>query len=59
MAQVTEKDLKVEIDDMRERFRNLKDDELFVAWFMKCFVTATEDEGVAALVGQESRRGPC
>ena len=35
MAQVTDKDLKIEIDDMRERFRNLKDDELFVAWFMK------------------------
>jgi len=51
MTQVTEKDLKVEIEDMRERYRNLKDDELFVAWFMKCFVTDTEGEGVASLVG--------
>ena len=39
MAQVTEKDLKTEVEDMRQRYRNLKDDELFVAWFMKCFVT--------------------
>jgi hypothetical protein len=36
---------------MRERYRNLKDDDLFVAWFMKCFVTDTEAEGVASLVG--------
>lgn len=51
MSLVTEKDLKAEIEDMRERFRSLKDDELFVGWFMKCFVTDTEAEGVAALVG--------
>jgi hypothetical protein len=51
MAQVTEKDLKAEFDDMQQRYRNLKDDELFVAWFMKCFVTDTEGEGVASLVG--------
>lgn len=51
MAQVTEKDLHLEVDDMRERYRSLKDDELFVAWFMKCFVTDTEREGVGALVG--------
>lgn len=51
MAQVTEKDLKSEVEDMRQRYRNLKDDELFVAWFMKCFITDTEGEGVASLVG--------
>jgi len=51
MGQVTAQDLKTEIDDMRERYRNLKDDELFVAWFMKCFVTDTEGEGVTSLVG--------
>lgn len=51
MAQVTEKDLTAEVSDMRERYRNLKDDELFVAWFMKCFVTDTEEEGMASLVG--------
>jgi hypothetical protein len=51
VAQVTEKDLKSELDDMRERYRSLKDDELFVAWFMKCFVTDTEEEAVGSLVG--------
>ena len=29
MAQVTEKDLKTEVDDMRERYPKLKEDELF------------------------------
>ena len=51
MAQVTEKDLKAEVEDMRQRYHALKDDDLFVAWFMKCFVTDTEGEGVASLVG--------
>lgn len=51
MAQVTEKDLKTEVDDIRERYHALKDDDLFIAWFMKCFVTDTEEQGVASLVG--------
>ena len=51
MSQVTEKDLKAEVEDVRERYRSLKNDDLFVAWFMKCFVTDTEEEAVASLVG--------
>ena len=51
MGQVTEKDLCAALDDIRERYRALKDDELFVAWFMKCFVTDTEEAAVASLVG--------
>ena len=46
MSQVTEKDLKAEVEDVRERYRSLKNDDLFVAWFMKCFVTDTEEEAV-------------
>jgi AIPR protein len=51
VSQVNNKDLKAEIEDMRERFPNLKADDLFVAWFMKCFVTNTEQDGIASLVG--------
>lgn len=51
MHNVTEKDLKAEIADMRERFPRLQDSDLFVAWFLKCFVTEKEDEAIAALVG--------
>jgi hypothetical protein len=51
MNNVTEQDLKTEIRDMRERFPRLQDSDLFVAWFLKCFVTENEDEAIAALVG--------
>ncbi|HOU22449.1 MAG TPA: AIPR family protein [Kiritimatiellia bacterium] len=51
MINTTEKDLKTEIADMRERFPRLQDSELFVAWFLKCFVTESEEEAIAALVG--------
>jgi hypothetical protein len=51
MQNVTETDLKTEIADMRERFPRLQDSELFVAWFLKCFITEKEDDAVAALVG--------
>lgn len=51
MTQVTAKDLKIEIDEMSDRHRALRPDDLFVAWFMKCFVTDTEQEAVVSLVG--------
>jgi hypothetical protein len=51
MQNVTEADLVGEIVDMRERFSRLQDSELFVAWFLKCFITEKEGDAVAALVG--------
>jgi len=51
MQTLTISDLKNEIAEMRERFPRLKDDALFVAWFLKCFVTEKEDDAIAALVG--------
>src|ERR1700728_4633683 len=51
MNNVTEQDLKTEISDMRERFPRLQDSDLFVSWFLKCFVTEKEEEAIAALVG--------
>ena len=51
MNTVTEQDLKTEIADMRERFPRLQDSDLFVSWFLKCFVTEKEEEAIAALVG--------
>ena len=51
MNNVTDQDLKTEITDMRERFPRLQDSDLFVAWFLKCFVTEKEEEAIAALVG--------
>jgi hypothetical protein len=57
MAQVTEKDLQHQLNDLRERYPKPKDDELFVAWFMQCFVTDTEAQGVSSLVGGSHDKG--
>ncbi len=51
MQTVTEQDLKNEIIEMRERFPRLQDSDLFVAWFLKSFVVAKEEEAIASLVG--------
>ena len=51
MANVSENDLKNEIGDMSERFPQLQDSDLFVAWFLKCLVTENEDEAIRSLVG--------
>jgi hypothetical protein len=49
---LTDKDLKRELDDLRERFHALQDDELFVAWFLRAFVTEDECAAVDALTGE-------
>jgi hypothetical protein len=51
MEKVSETDLKNEIADMRERFPRLQDSDLFVAWFLKAYVTEKEPEAIGALVG--------
>src|SRR5437763_8750765 len=51
MEKLNEKDLKNEIADMRERFPRFQDSDLFVAWFLKAYVTEKEPEAIAALVG--------
>lgn len=51
MLNVNDRDLKNEIRDMRERFPRLQESELFVAWFLKCFVTEREPDAIEALVG--------
>jgi len=43
---LTERDLKRELSEYRDRFPKLADDELFVLWFLRAFVT--EDERLAA-----------
>src|SRR5438046_8114778 len=51
MEKVSETDLKSEIADMRQRFPRLQDSDLFVAWFLKAYVTEKEEDAIAALVG--------
>lgn len=49
---LTENDLKRELDDLHERFHVLGDDELFVTWFLRAFVTEDECAAVDALTGE-------
>ena len=59
MAQTlaTEKDLRREIENWRERFPNLPDDHLFVLWFLRAFVTDDEKQAANALTGGAGDKG--
>lgn len=46
-----------EIDDLRERFPKLKDDELFVLWFVWAYLTEDPDRAAEALVGGSRDKG--
>jgi hypothetical protein len=48
---LTLKHLEQEVKDFRERFRHLTDDQLFVVWFLRAFVTERETEAADALCG--------
>ena len=48
---LTEKDLKIELDSLKEQFNNKKYDELFIAWFLRAFITENEEEAISALTG--------
>jgi hypothetical protein len=51
MHAATEKDLSRELADLRERYPKLADDDLFVLWFLRAFVTEDEQQAVDALTG--------
>jgi AIPR protein len=46
-----EKDLRKELSEFRERFPKLADDDLFVLWFLRAFVTDDETAAAKALCG--------
>lgn len=49
--QPSENDLKREIRELRERYPALRDDDLFVLWFLRAFVTEDEATAAAAVCG--------
>ena len=51
---LSEVELRRELDDVKERYPNLGDDELFVLWFLRAFVAEDEATAAKALCG-----GPC
>jgi hypothetical protein len=48
---LTEKDLARELGEFRDRYSRLADDDLFVLWFLRAFVTENESEAEKALCG--------
>jgi hypothetical protein len=47
----TEHDLRRELSEYRDRYPKLGDDELFVLWFLRAFVTESEEDAASALSG--------
>lgn len=55
--QLTERDLKRELVELQERFPKLSDDELFVLWFVRAFLTEHEEEAASSLTGGSGDKG--
>ena len=53
----TENDLRDQLNEMRESYPKLKDDELFLVWFLRAFITESEDEAVKSLTGVSKDKG--
>lgn len=54
---LTEADLRRELDEFKERYPKLADDELFVLWFLRAFVAEDEGSAAAALCGGPRDKG--
>lgn len=57
IARLSENDLRRELGGYRERYPKLGDDELFVVWFLRAFVTDSDAEAAAALCGGPRDKG--
>jgi hypothetical protein len=56
-ARLSEGDLRRELGEYHDRYPNLQDDELFVLWFLRAFVTDSDDSAVKALCGGPHDKG--
>ncbi len=54
---LTERDLGRELDEFKERYPKLSDDELFVLWFLRAFVAEDEGSAASALCGGPRDKG--
>ena len=50
-ASLTDRDLRRELLEYRDRYPKLGEDELFVLWFLRAFVTENDADAAAALCG--------
>lgn len=54
---LSEIDLRNELDSFKEIFPKLSDDELFILWFLRAFVTEDEQAAVDSLTGVSGDKG--
>ena len=50
-------DLKAAVEELGERFPKLSDDDLFVVWFLRAYITESEDEAASAVTGGARDKG--
>jgi hypothetical protein len=56
-ARLNENDLRRELGEFKERYPKLGEDELFVLWFVRAFITDDETLATAALCGGSHDKG--
>src|SRR4051794_23371549 len=49
--ELTLKDLRAELSEFEDRHPSLSEEDLFVAWFMRAYITDDENAGVKAVAG--------
>jgi len=55
--QPSSKDFQAALDDIRDRFPKLKVDDLFVQWFLRAYLTESEEQAAAAVSGGSRDKG--
>jgi len=56
-AELTFKDLQSEIREIGQRFNRFKDDDLFVLWFLRAYITETEEDAANSITGGSNDKG--
>jgi hypothetical protein len=50
-------DLKASVAELQDRYPKLTDDERFLAWFLRAYVTDSDDHAANAVVGESGDKG--
>jgi hypothetical protein len=56
-AQLTFNDLRNSLNELKDRFPKLSDDDLFVVWFLRAYVTDSEEVAATAVTGETGDKG--
>jgi len=51
------KDLKKEVEEIKDRYPAISIDNVFVAWFLRAFITDNEKSAIKALLGGAKDKG--